>query len=351
MALNDLINNLRKGMLGLGLILAANCGGGAGDGTTSAAGCKHDSECKGNRICINGDCIEGSRNTPGKDTYSSLPDTYDNLDTSQNCTSHFKKVCSDGDLYWKDSCGNLENKLDNCSYGCSNGGCKEPGSDTGVLSHDTIVYDQGPSCNNECYDYEYGKTICVGNGWKKCGDYGGSCLEWGGVNNCGDNEVCQGGECISACVNECNSVGDTTCYNESMLSTCVVNNDCLKWAVGYCSGYTTCVGDECVCIDDGCNYAGEKICSNSISYQTCEDFDGCLIKSSFLDFCGGNKVCQDGECGCIDNGCNYDGEKICIDLAHYGICGNENGTCLEINQQSWCNEGYECKGSNGCVPK
>ncbi|MBI4980994.1 hypothetical protein HZC30_05570, partial [Candidatus Woesearchaeota archaeon] len=146
---------------------------------------------------------------PGKDTYAPLPDTYDNLDTSQNCTSHFKKVCSDGNLYWKDSCGNLENKLDNCAYGCSNGKCNEPGSDT------VSNYDQGSSCDDECFNY--GQTKCFGDGWKECGDYDSdNCLEWSDSNNCGGNKVCQNGECISTgCSNGEYTCNDGSCIPQS----------------------------------------------------------------------------------------------------------------------------------------
>ncbi|MBI4981139.1 hypothetical protein HZC30_06310 [Candidatus Woesearchaeota archaeon] len=60
MALNDLVRKL-----GLGLIVVG-CGS-AGD--ESAAGCKNDSDCKGNRICIDGECVEEGSNG-GKDTVS-----------------------------------------------------------------------------------------------------------------------------------------------------------------------------------------------------------------------------------------------------------------------------------------
>ncbi len=83
MNLNDLINGKIR-ILGLGLILAG-CGG---DGSeTPAGGCKNDSECKGNRYCIDGECVEGSgnggkdtNNSSGTDTVSGTcdPDNYEN---------------------------------------------------------------------------------------------------------------------------------------------------------------------------------------------------------------------------------------------------------------------------------
>ncbi len=62
MAINDLINGKLR-VFGLGLILS--CSGASDEGT---AGCKNDSECKGDRYCIDGECVEGSGG--GKDSYT-----------------------------------------------------------------------------------------------------------------------------------------------------------------------------------------------------------------------------------------------------------------------------------------
>ncbi len=312
-SLNDLLGkNLR--VLGLGLILS--CGGASDEGTS---GCKNDSECKGNRYCIDGECVEGSRNVPEKDTYSNLPDTYD-LDTSQNCTSHFKKVCSDGDVYWKDSCGNLENKIDNCAYGCSNGKCNEPGKDT-VSGEDT----EGPSCSDECADY--GQTKCSGNGWKECGDYDDdSCLEWSDLNSCGSNEKCEGGGCIQ------------TSGTGSYCNPCETDADCVEGMVcgfweddggtvlstfcrpdGFCIKDSDCGGNDYVCQSKQPN-----ICVPPI-YSECKDDYNVSIKdgcgSWLLDYqCSFNEICQDGECvftGCLGGyyACN---NQECIPPSH--IC-------------------------------
>ncbi len=300
MALNDLINkNLR--VLGLGLILAG-CGGAGG--SSSEAGCKNDSECKGNRICIGGECVEGSRNVPRKDTYSSLPDTYD-LDTSQNCTSHFKKVCSDGDLYWQDSCKNLENKLDNCAYGCSNGKCNEPGKDT-VSWKDT----EGPSCSDECSNP--GQTKCSGNGWKECDDYDDdSCLEWGDLNNCSGDKVCQNGECIST---GCSS-SEYTCNDGSCIPDDYV-----------CDGGADCDNgeDEEGCCSDECTNSGQTKCSGN-GWKECGDYDSdSCLEWSDVNSCSGNEECMDG--GCKSTGPKY----TCVEI---DVCNGE------------CGSDYDCMGA------
>lgn len=287
MAINDLISkNLR--VLGLGLILA---GCGAASGGSSEAGCKNDSDCKGNRICIDGECVEGSRNVPGKDTYSGADTSY-NLDTSQNCTSHFKKVCSDGDLYWKDSCGNLENKIDSCNYGCSNGACNEPGSDAVSWNDtaswedsyipDTIVYyDQEPSCTDECSDY--GQTKCSGNGWKECGDYDSdSCLEWSDLNSCGSNEKCEGGECIqkSGTGSYCDPCGSD--------ADCVEGMVCNGWNDNWGNAISTwCTSNSSCFSDDDCG--GGYVC-----YL---DFNTCVPATISLNCVGEDKVAAEDICG------------------------------------------------------
>ncbi|MBI4980962.1 LDL receptor domain-containing protein, partial [Candidatus Woesearchaeota archaeon] len=305
MAINNIVNSLRKGMLGLGLVLAASCGGGAGDGATSAAGCKNDTDCKGNRICIDGECIEGSRTPPGKDAYTPLPDTYDNLDTSQNCTSHFEKVCSDGDLYWKDSCGNLENKLENCKYGCSNGKCNEPGSDdfqnqcqNGNLTYCDVDTNQTEmlNCQSEGFSHcDYveivGNSICFGDG--KSGD------------NCpteawfayGDPALIKS-ECDYTKVDVCNVPGpnlaEAYCTN-----FCQNDSDC-SWG---CCNLDIKINEET--IKNGCGPCISTGCSNE--EYTCNY--GSCIPGDYM--CDGENDCNNGEDeeGCCTDECDHINQK------------------------------------------
>ena len=294
MTLTDLVKTL-----GFGLILACS---GAGD-TGTASGCKNDSECKGNRICIDGECVEENGNTPGKDTYSSLPDTY-NLDTSQNCTSHFKKVCSDGDIYWKDSCGNLEDKLDNCAYGCSNGKCSEPGKDT-FSGEDSFISDVNNGCSNGEYTCNNGKCIpkdyvcdgeddcnngedekgCsvpqdtyVGNDTSAC-EVGAPC-EVEGSKKCAVNNVTmlctdQGNGCLGYIgVQDCEEIG-TICEN------------------GECIG-SGCSSSEYICNDGGC-IPKDYVCDGTGDCSDQEDEDGCCVDECYQNTCvdGNLYVCED----------------------------------------------------------
>gem|GEM_PF-4007763 len=74
------------------------------------------------------------------------------VDTKPTCTPQYSKTCSNGDVYWQDSCGNLENVAQSCTSNqtCSNGQCVDdkpsctPSSgcpDTGCLFYDDFGTD------------------------------------------------------------------------------------------------------------------------------------------------------------------------------------------------------------------
>jgi hypothetical protein len=100
---------------------------------------------------------------PGASDYCSGDGIDNNCDgkVDEEGISHYQKGCSDGDIYWLDSCGSLEDLLEDCAgnYVCEGGEC--------VCQ---------PNCNG-----------------KECGDdgCGGSC------GGCGTCEKCSYGECWS----------------------------------------------------------------------------------------------------------------------------------------------------------
>ncbi len=120
-SLNDLINRKLQ-VLGLGLILS--CGGASDE---NISGCKNDSECKGNRYCIDGECVEGGGNG-GKDSYTSGGDTSSGC--QDECTAGEKKcvglkimecVSKEGCAYWElvKECGLDEYCTEDFQCGCN----------------------------------------------------------------------------------------------------------------------------------------------------------------------------------------------------------------------------------------
>ena len=74
--------------------------------------------------------------------------------SSGSCTSHASKVCNNGDVYWKDSCGKLEDVFDSCNSNesCVSGVCKT--NQPTCSSHASKVCNNGDvywrdSCGNK----------------------------------------------------------------------------------------------------------------------------------------------------------------------------------------------------------
>ncbi|MGY4884083.1 MAG: hypothetical protein ACP5NZ_00710 [Nanobdellota archaeon] len=96
------------------------------------------------------------------------------------CSSHEYSYCSEGDIYWYNSCDEREGVRTYCDYGCSGESCNSA---------------PGPGCSNEC---ESDDRECSGSGYRTCGNYdtSDSCLEWSSVTACANG--CSGGYCNSA---------------------------------------------------------------------------------------------------------------------------------------------------------
>ncbi len=138
------------------------------------------------RVCGDGACNYG-------ETGSSCP--------SDCCSSHVSTTCSDGSVYWVNSCGMREGLKDSCN---DSDACTLDSCSNGACIHSVITPCHG---NSVC---ESGENIC--NAPTDCSYSCGSCQSVscsGGVpncqynNNCCGNHACEYGESCSSCPVDC----------------------------------------------------------------------------------------------------------------------------------------------------
>ncbi|MBU4502698.1 MAG: hypothetical protein KKA79_08930 [Nanoarchaeota archaeon] len=299
-----------------------------------------------------------------------------------NCTSYDHLGCYGGNAYWFDSCGNPEyvstycNVNQECIDGkcisfCGNGECQsDKNEDCSSCSQDCACADYEQCSWGTCKTY-CGNGRCDGdeNCWKcstdcscdsdeKC-NYPGVCKTYCGNGKCDGNENCQtchdcscesNEDCSPSssnadsrgCVDRCgNGVVD---YGENC-QTCPEDAGCSEGMQCYNNGCVECFKDShCESRDVP---IGEFICSSDFKYtlekvtrtQGICSYNKCsgekIETTKQASYCG-EKLCQDGECGCKPK---------------YAAC-QKSGKC---EQQSILEDGQSCScyfqcQSNYCDP-
>lgn len=136
-----------------GLLNILSCAGGSQDNSSEekpVQGCVADYECKGERVCINGKCVDDIKPNGNPDTISSpdvnqlspeitlispdtttiSPDTFPNIysdakgEDNQSFPDAFCKLewyygCHQGDVWWFNSCNEPQKLKESCDYGCA----------------------------------------------------------------------------------------------------------------------------------------------------------------------------------------------------------------------------------------
>lgn len=140
--------------------------------------------------------------------------------TPPNCVPHNYYKCFNDDLYWYDSCNNLEEIKEDCTDQCQDNECIS----------DNII------CTNECIS---GTKQCSGNGYQTCGNYDSdSCTEWSSVTNCPSGQSCSNGVCTGeTCIHTCISKG----YTCGTATICGIPTNCGDCAIG-----KVCTNGQCV---------------------------------------------------------------------------------------------------------
>lgn len=197
------------GALGVfGLVVAACAGGGSEDSEDGSSDeCSSDSDCKGERICSDGACVD-QPSPNGGSTGSAPPPSCS--DVGESCAS--TGCCND-----------------------SNALCVDYGGSLGTVCADRC--DQGSDCQTGC-----------------CGglqDGGGTCApveycDWGVP--CSGNEYCNSNVCIGWCSEYCSDSNDCAsngwCYSTNggsqyCFPECSTNADCSMYPGSVCELYET----------------------------------------------------------------------------------------------------------------
>ena len=251
------------------------------------------------------------------------------------CTPNAATTCSEGDVYWQDSCGNTGALNTPCEFGCTDGTC------------DGCT----PNCENkECGDNGCGGTcgtcqvdgqVCDGGGCVCVGNVATTCSE-GDVywqDSCGNT-----GALSTACEFGCTDGTCDTCTPNCENKACG-DNGC-GGTCGTCTGaQDLCVGDQCVCQPDCAGDCGPDGCGGSCGTcgagETCADTNN----NNVVDTCQCDPVCAAGqECGldsCGGNTCGAcDAGTVCA----------ANNTCVECISSANCAAGLVCDtANNACV--
>ncbi len=350
-----------------------------------ACGCTLASDCKEAETCRNGSCVSVSECQSQDDCY--LGDWCDagqcvSCDSDEHCgfdcvdcSSHVQnKACVDG------KCACIDD------MDCADGESCESGQCTGCVPNcdgKCGGADDGCDglCNNDC---PVGQT-CFGD--QRC--HSSSCEL---PSDCPDEFICYEGNCrYAACIIDGDCYPGEKCLGGlCTIPECSLDSDCTDgdWCSDYmcvpCDSDAHC-GPACFnCTDPSIGGScGEDAMGNMTcicqSDQDCRDGLWCdqdmglCAECNFDTHCGpdcincstqaNNKVCVNGNCGCVSNGDCANGD-ICQD----GICtgcmpdctgkctGGDDGcggTCQqECGQGLWCNSGTceTCSADDHCGP-
>ncbi|MBI4981493.1 LDL receptor domain-containing protein, partial [Candidatus Woesearchaeota archaeon] len=231
-----------------------------------------------------------------------------------------------------DECLDSYNTANNCSISgkvCQDGECVQ-------------------TCTDECTPS--GKKECSGNGWKQCGNYDAdTCLDWSTVTPCKATESCSGGICAATCTDECTPSGKKECTGSDLNSWKQCGNydadSCLEWSTTTdCGMGKFCSSGVCdPCGDSGCEYVGQKLCSDNFVVE-CGYLQGCLNWVDIYE-CNAGEICQNGECvtSCTDE-CTPSGKKECSGNG-WKQCGSYDAdTCLDWSTVTPCKATETCSG-------
>jgi hypothetical protein len=282
-------------------------------------------------------------------------------EVEEACESHHEKRCYNGDVYWYDSCGNREDRADYCGYSyCDTGG-------------DVYRYCSGGDVWGV---YDYRDRGCSGGSCDADWDYNSCGYEE--LENCGSDEICSGGQCVS----DCTSHDYQSCYGGDVYwyDSCGNREDRADYCgYSYCDTggdvHRYCSGDEVWGVydyrDRGCSGGS---CDADWDYNSCDatELKDCTRNSTDCGYlsCGEGErpswYCSNGDCEYTCNTsstcCAPEDHKACHngDVYWYDSCNNRgslaesctidedcvSGSC--VCAEDCASKGYECGTYNFC---
>ncbi|MBS3120766.1 hypothetical protein J4420_03550 [Candidatus Woesearchaeota archaeon] len=376
MALEELTKNLSRfrssfartlGLASLVLSLSAgslySCGsenGNKAPTSASSVGCTKDSDCKGDRLCLNHQCAYPNQNDASNNENFS-PSQYDagNNENAVPCDSHASQRCYQSDVYWVNSCGNLEDIAQNCGDNqyCNNAECVQEVPQCSSHSSKQCYAQEAywvDSCgtkeelsqrcsadqncqNGQCVQKE---PQCTANASKVCYDsdvyWKDSCGNLGGVaESCGQNQYCDNARCVDQAP-QCVSHSSKQCNNDDVYWVNSCGN--LEGIAESCGQNQYCDNARCEDQAPQCQPHASTICFNGDAYWQ----DSCGDRQEIAENCAENQVCDQGQCICSSHQAT-----VCIDRQLYwqDSCGNRE----EIREDCEQNDQY-CI-NNQCVQR
>ena len=232
-------------------------------------------------------------------------------------------------------------------------GCLKWGPAAGCAAGQVCVEGAGCVCADTCAP---GEVVCADEDLvSACMADGAGCLDWQYVY-CGVLEACVDGECFTECASDpgCDLVGETRCASAGTVETCLeVEPGCLQWgAVESCSAQQLCEGGACVCFDT-CASAGASVCVGATATSACvADADGCLHWAG-SESCPDEWTCTDGTCvvDCEpDAGCTSVGSTQCApEGGLVQTCEEVLPGCLKWSAGAPCPPHQACAEGGGCA--
>lgn len=210
-------------------------------------------------------------------------------------------------------------------------------------------------CTDEC---PVGGTACQDTDTRvSCGQYDSdACRELGAPVDCGANERCENGGCVpanQACTDEC-AAGSVACFGNATRTCGNFDADtCLDLGPSQgCDAGETCTNGVCAvaCTDDCA--AGARECSGA-GFRTCGGFDSDSCRDwSAVTACGAGEACSNGTCSatCTDE-CATSGATLCSsDGMGTRACGQfDADACLDLGTSVPCGPDSACTGG-ACMP-